>query len=134
MKKLLLLVTLMLTISSYSQKVFYAKKAQSGVWKTNEWVFNSIQSTNLVITVHPNKIVFNDIANSVYTITKTISDKEGYTDGGEKYNIVSWEAIDEKGKNVIFIIMIFPDEITFSVMYNKNIFRYFIQKTNLDNL
>jgi len=125
MKKLLIVLFCLFTLSSFAQSYLYSYKNQVGVWNQydQEWVWEKARFAELTFTLGKTYISCNDEAKSFYRIKEDMGD-----DNQEGYNSHGWKCTDEKGRSCLVNMVYYKEYkfVTLHVMYSDKAFRYYM--------
>jgi uncharacterized protein (UPF0297 family) len=99
-------------------------------WNTysKKWDFNEPKSTNLKLSIYNNVVTINDEAHSRY---EAMSNKT--QESTSNYDRTSWNAIDERGRNIIMQIIKYKEsgDLVFMIIYDNFLLSYYINKSGL---
>lgn len=126
MKKLLLVISFLISVTASSQTYFTCNKMKSGAKVNGKWELDDAVATNLIFSVTQRKVTVNDQAHSVYRIYS-----EGQDSTGSNYQLTTWLAIDEKERKVNLESIRFDDgTFVFVVKYSDTLFAYYLNVSN----
>ncbi len=128
MKKILTLLFIVFTLTTFAQTTADAYRVQIGYWnryKENfEW--NEAIDCDLTFTLAKTYISINDRANTFLRIISCEGERKQ-----DNYIKNSWVCYDEKNRRCIFGMTYYSDgKILYSVLYNDICYRYLITKTD----
>ena len=104
----MVLVSTVLSAQTYRK----VHSTQSANWNGNTWIYDDVESTDLVITMKGKTVLINDQAHSTY-----------YCYAYNKND--SWFAFDEKDRKCLLSISSVDDDMCLTVMYGDVLIRYF---------
>jgi len=124
MKKLILAISLLISIGASSQVYYKCDYVSRGTWTGSDWEMGEFKPANLTFTVTKRKITVNDVAHSEYRIYT-----DGQDDRGKDYDAITWDALDEAERRVriesivyhagVHIILVRYSDVMFAYMLNK---------------
>lgn len=124
-KQLLTIAFALISLVSLSQTEVRTYMNVSGAWNqyTEAYDYGDKVYANITFTLYPKVILTNDKSNSVYRV---MSDQ--MSDENSKWKAASWECLDEKNRNCVFLVMYHKNAnmITVSVNYPSMSFLYYV--------
>jgi hypothetical protein len=131
MKKLLLVITIVITSVCVNAQVLIADYGQKGILVSNKWTYGQLYDLNVRIVFDGVNFYVTDRAYSRYRIYG-----KGKIEYGSDYSTLHYDVVkDEKGRkcNIAIITMDDDDKSrVFCVIYKNVLYRYFIDNDKSD--
>jgi hypothetical protein len=126
MKKLLLVITIVITSVCVNAQVFKSEYGQHGVYQSNKWVYGQIVDCTVRFVFDGRTFYSSDDAHSRYTVYE-----EGEIGYGDKLTSFTYRKVkDEKGRSCGIVITTFDNDGSqvISIIYKTALFRYYLKK------
>jgi hypothetical protein len=125
MKKLILAISLLISIGASSQTYFKCSYVSKGTWTGSDWEMGEFKRVNLIFTLTKGKITVNDNAHSVYKIHS-----KGEEALSKSCRSTSWYALDEAERRVMIESIVYHAGMhIILVRYSDVMFVYTLNKS-----
>lgn len=142
MKKLLLIIALIASVSCFSQtKEWVSYRNSVAEWSnySEKWIWGEIKYSNIPITIHGTVIKLDNKSQSNFTVYEDLGEKISYTNDNPKVKVTShsWLALDKDDKKCKIYMAFFNsdeyDPLTITVQYDDLLIKYYCKKKGLDS-
>lgn len=135
MKKILLMIALAISVSTFAQNKWISTRNQYGTWSTyyQKWNWEEMNYSEIPIFFGKTMIWMENKDQSTFRNLESQGESKGVNDEGVSWKDYSWTAIDNRGRRCRVSLVVFNDpeyDLMFTIMYDGTCFRFYCKRTS----